>query len=59
MKPRGTSKGLNYEDPLRDWISACRIRRRMWGNLMTAYMEALRGFIRGSASLVVEARRKK
>lgn len=31
VNPRGTSKGLSY-DPLRDWISANRIKMRGWGS---------------------------
>jgi len=30
VNPRGTSKGLTYNDPLRDYISACRILMRGW-----------------------------
>ena len=30
VSPRGTSKGLSYENPLRDWISAMRIKMRGW-----------------------------
>jgi len=32
VPPRGTSEGLGYEDPYRDWISACRIKMRGWGS---------------------------
>ncbi|RLE47240.1 MAG: transposase, partial [Candidatus Methanomethylicota archaeon] len=28
VNPRGTSKGLDYSNPLRDYISACRILMR-------------------------------
>jgi putative transposase len=28
VNPGGTSEGLSYEDPHRDWISACRIKMR-------------------------------
>jgi len=30
VDPRGTSKGLTYDNPLRDYISACRILMRGW-----------------------------
>ncbi|MEM3809481.1 MAG: transposase, partial [Thermoproteota archaeon] len=30
VNPRGTSEGLGYENPYRDWISACRIKMRGW-----------------------------
>jgi len=30
VNPRGTSKGLSYRNPLRDYISACRIKMRGW-----------------------------
>jgi len=30
VDPRGTSKGLTYNNPLRDYISACRIKMRGW-----------------------------
>ena len=30
VNPRGTSKGLTYNNPLRDYISACRILMRGW-----------------------------
>jgi len=32
VPPRGTSEGLGYEEPLRDFISACRIKMRGWGS---------------------------
>jgi len=32
VNPRGTSEGLPYENPLRDWISANRIKMRGWGS---------------------------
>jgi putative transposase len=32
VNPRGTSEGLSYENPLRDFISAQRIKMRGWGN---------------------------
>ncbi|MEX2706565.1 MAG: RNA-guided endonuclease InsQ/TnpB family protein [Candidatus Freyrarchaeum guaymaensis] len=31
VNPRGTSEGLSYENPHRDWISAHRIKMRGWG----------------------------
>ena len=30
VNPKGTSKGLSYKNPLRDYISACRILMRGW-----------------------------
>jgi len=30
VPPKGTSEGLSYENPLRDWISANRIKMRGW-----------------------------
>ncbi|MEM3798391.1 MAG: transposase, partial [Candidatus Bathyarchaeia archaeon] len=30
VNPRGTSEGLSYENPYRDWISANRIKMRGW-----------------------------
>jgi len=32
VPPRGTSEGLSYEDPLRDFISTCRIKMKGWGS---------------------------
>ena len=32
VNPRGTSRGLSYENPLRDCISACRIKMKGWGS---------------------------
>jgi putative transposase len=32
VNPRGTSEGLSYENPLRDFISAQRIKMRGWGS---------------------------
>ena len=32
VNPRGTSEELSYENPLRDWTSACRILMRGWGS---------------------------
>ena len=54
--PRGTSEGLPYENPLRDWISANRIRMRGWDSTdsllesepllrTTPYKEAISGQI--------------
>jgi len=54
VPPRGTSEGLSYENPLRDWISACRIKMRGWGSPEPpAEMEPLPVEI--PASLIVEA----
>jgi putative transposase len=32
VNPRGTSESLSYENPLRDFVSAQRIKMRGWGN---------------------------
>jgi len=54
VNPRGTSKGLTYEDPLRDLISACRIKMRGWGSPDSpAEMKPLLVFV--PASFIVEA----
>ena len=54
VPPRGISEGLSYENPLRDWISACRIKMRGWGSPEPpAEMEPLPVEI--PASLIVEA----
>ena len=56
VNPRGTSEGLSYEDPLRDWISACRIKMRGWGSPDSpAEMKPLRELSHVPASLIVEA----
>jgi putative transposase len=52
VNPRGTSEGLSYEDPLRDWTSAHRILMR--GNPDSpAEMKPLLAFV--PASLIIEA----
>ncbi|MEM3791029.1 MAG: transposase [Thermoproteota archaeon] len=54
VNPRGTSEGLSYENPYRDWISACRIKMRGLDNPKTpAEMKPLLAYV--SASLIVEA----
>jgi putative transposase len=54
VAPRGTSGGLDYKNPLRDWISAIRIRKRGWGSPETpAEMRGL--LITVPAHLIVEA----
>jgi putative transposase len=54
VNPRGTSEGLSYENPLRDWISANRIKMRGWGSpQMPAEMKPL--LVAIPASLIVEA----
>ncbi|MEM2002076.1 MAG: transposase, partial [Candidatus Methanomethylicaceae archaeon] len=54
VNPRGTSKGLSYEDPLRDWISANRIKMRGWDDPEApAEMKPL--LVEIPASLIVEA----
>jgi putative transposase len=54
VPPRGTSEGLSYDNPYRDYISACRIRMRGWGSPDTpAEMKPL--LVEIPASLIVEA----
>ena len=54
VNPRGTSKGLSHENPLRDWISANRIKMRGWGSPKTpAEMRPLLAYV--PASLIAEA----
>lgn len=54
VDPRGTSEGLSRGDPLRDWISAVRIRMRGWdGPNVPAEMRPL--LVETPASLIVEA----
>jgi putative transposase len=54
VNPRGTSEGLSYENPLRDWISAHRIKMRGWDDPNApAEMKPLLAFV--PASLIVEA----
>jgi putative transposase len=54
VNPRGTSDGLSYENPLRDWISANRIKMRGWDSPETpAEMRPLLAFV--PASLIIEA----
>jgi len=54
VNPRGTSKGLSCEDPLRDWISANRILMRGWdGPKSPAEMKPL--LVEIPASVIVEA----
>ncbi|MEM2896724.1 MAG: hypothetical protein QW265_01000 [Candidatus Bathyarchaeia archaeon] len=54
VSPRGTSKGLSYENPLRDWISANRIKMKGWGSPDSPVeMEPLLAFV--PASSIVEA----
>ena len=56
VNPRGTSEGLAYENPLRDWISANRIKMRGWDSPeRLSEMRSLRELIRVPASLIVEA----
>ncbi|MGC8940376.1 MAG: RNA-guided endonuclease InsQ/TnpB family protein [Candidatus Bathyarchaeia archaeon] len=53
VNPRGTSKGLTYKNPLRDWISANRIKMRGWGDPKSPVeMKPLRVI---PASLIIEA----
>jgi len=54
VNPRGTSEGLPYENPMRDWISANRIRMRGWDSPETlAEIEPL--LVEIPASFIVEA----
>ncbi len=54
INPKGTSKGLTYENPLRDWISANRIKMRGWDSPKSpAEMKPLLAFV--PASLIIEA----
>ena len=56
VNPRGTSEGLSYDNPLRDYISANRIKMRGWDDPNApAEMRPLRELIEVPASLVVEA----
>jgi len=56
VNPRGTSEGLSYDNPYRDYISACRIKMRGWDSPDTpAEMRPLRGLIHVPASLIIEA----
>jgi len=52
--PKGTSEGLSYENPMRDWISACRIKMRGWDSPKSpAEIKPL--LVEIPASLIVEA----
>ena len=54
VNPRGTSEGLSYENPLRDWISANRIKMRGWDDPNTpAEIKPL--LVAIPASVIVEA----
>ncbi|MGQ9691721.1 MAG: zinc ribbon domain-containing protein [Thermoproteota archaeon] len=54
VNPRGTSRGLSYDDPLRDWISARRILQSGLGQpYAPAEMKPPLAFV--PASLIVEA----
>jgi len=56
VNPRGTSEGLSYDNPLRDYISANRIKMRGRDDpKMPAEMRPPRELIEVPASLVVEA----
>ncbi|MEM3883225.1 MAG: transposase [Candidatus Methanomethyliaceae archaeon] len=54
VNPRGTSKGLSYEDPLRDWVSANRIKMRGWDD-PEAPAEMKPILVEIPAGLIVEA----
>ncbi len=54
VNPRGTSEGLSYGDPYRDWISACRILMRGWDSPDTP-VEMRPLLVEIPASLIVEA----
>jgi len=54
VNPRGTSEGLSYENPMRDWISAHRILMRGWDSPDSpAEMKPL--LVAIPASVIVEA----
>ncbi|MGC8962156.1 MAG: hypothetical protein ACP5K1_06940, partial [Candidatus Bathyarchaeia archaeon] len=54
VNPKGTSEGLSYDDPLRDWISANRILMRGWdGPKPPAEARPLLAYV--PASIIVEA----
>jgi putative transposase len=54
VNPRGTSEGLDYRNPYRDWISAYRIKMRGWNSPDTpAEMKPL--LVEIPASLIIEA----
>jgi putative transposase len=56
VNPRGTSEGLSFEDPFRDYISANRIKMRERESPdPPAEKRPLRGLIHVPASLIVEA----
>ncbi|MBM5805859.1 MAG: IS200/IS605 family element transposase accessory protein TnpB [Candidatus Verstraetearchaeota archaeon] len=56
VDPKGTSKGLTYEDPYRDYISACRILHSGLGQPSEPVeMEPLRGLTYIPASSIIEA----
>ncbi|MEM2946302.1 MAG: transposase, partial [Thermoproteota archaeon] len=56
VNPRGTSKGLSYENPCRDWISAMRIKMRGWDDPNApAEMKPLWELIQVPASSIIEA----
>lgn len=54
VPPRGTSEGLSYEDPYRDWVSANRVLMRGWGSPeMPAETKPLLAY--APASFIIEA----
>ncbi|MEM2896716.1 MAG: transposase, partial [Candidatus Bathyarchaeia archaeon] len=54
VNPRGTSKGIGYKNPFRDWISANRIKMKGWGSPDSPVeMKPLLAFV--PASSIVEA----
>jgi putative transposase len=54
VNPRGTSEGLSYKDPHRDWISAYRIKMRGWDSPeRLSEMRPL--LVEIPASLIIEA----
>jgi len=56
VNPRGASEGLSYDNPLRDYISANRIKMRGWDDPKAPVeMRPLRELIEVPASLIVEA----
>ncbi|MGC8936751.1 MAG: zinc ribbon domain-containing protein [Candidatus Methanomethylicaceae archaeon] len=54
VPPKGTSEGLSYENPLRDWISAHRIKMKGWDS-PDQPAETRPLLVEMPASLIVEA----
>ena len=41
VNPRGTSEALSFDDPYRDYISACRIKSKGWDGPLSPWREDL------------------